>query len=565
MKQLSFILIAFILVFAHGWALPVDSLGTKKGNNIVSETKGITQVMDESHSVKFDTAIYVNPISLDFGQVVLGKTVTKTFRVRAFGLAGPLKLDLLLTRSLPSREKFTVTPTLITASQAARGATVTVTYAPNELGEDGGHIVISGSGVASKSVNLSGTGIATSPSPTITVNPTTVVIPEDSNSGKFTVIGSNLTGPLTIKCNNSNFTVSPTTITVAGAAAGKTVTVTCKPTASGNCSGTITISGGGADSKTIRVIKRYAAPEITVTPATLYFGTVVKGNSYTKSFMLTGTHLTGSLIVKSSNSNFIVTPTSIPKADAANGVMVTVIYKPSTTGDHAGTITISGGGASSKTIAVIGKCVAPTPIITVTPTTLDFGTVVKGTTCSKTFMVKASHLTNNLTISSTNNSCFTFSPSTITVSEAEAGKIVVVTYRPYSVGTHSATLTISCGGVSKTIILRGRCVDGSVMMGMIESDEENAEYCDLDSHEALMQSTDAIATSVNELSMDVKIYAEGQNIVIESAVEQSAIISDITGHAQSVNLQVGRNEIPVNCGGFQIVRVGHQTAKLMLR
>ena len=554
-----------MLVYASGWALPVDSLGVKGRDNIEFEANGINCVSNGSHFFLIDTALTVSPTSLDFGQVALGKMLTKTFKVQAFGLAGSLKLDLLLTRSLSSREKFTVYPTTITPLQALRGVTVTVTYAPNELGEDGGAIVIRGGGVQSKSVNLKGTGIAASPSPTITVNPTTVVIPEDSHSGKFTVIGSNLTGPLTIKCNNSYFIVSSTTITAAEAAAGKTVTVICKPTASGDCSGTITISGGGADSKTIRVIKRYASPEITVTPTAMYFGTVVKGNSYTKSFMLTGTHLTGSLIVKSSNSNFIVTPTSITKADAANGVMVTVIYKPSTTGEHYGTITISGGGASSKTISVIGNCVAPTPIITVTPTTLDFGTVVKGNSFSKSFELKASNLTGNLTISSNNNSCFTFSPSTITASEAEDGKTIVVTYRPYSVGTHSATLTISCGGVSKTIILKGRCVDASVMMGLVESEEENDEYCDLDSHEASMQSTDAIATSVNELSMDVKIYAEGQNIVIESTVEQSAIISDIAGHARSINLLAGRNEIPVNAGGLYIVRVGQQSAKLMLR
>ena len=73
------------------------------------------------------------------------------------------------------------------------------------------------------------------------------------------------------------------------------------------------------------------------------------------------------------------------------------------------------------------------------------------------------------------------------------------------------------------------------------------------------------AADVNELAGDVKIYAEGQDIVIETPVEQSAIVSDIAGHARRVNLQAGRNVIPAGSNGVHIVRVGEKSAKLMLR
>jgi len=73
------------------------------------------------------------------------------------------------------------------------------------------------------------------------------------------------------------------------------------------------------------------------------------------------------------------------------------------------------------------------------------------------------------------------------------------------------------------------------------------------------------ATGMDELAGDVKIYAEGQDIVIETPVEQSAIISDIAGHARRVNLQAGRNVIPAGGNGVHIVRVGEKSAKLMLR
>ena len=75
----------------------------------------------------------------------------------------------------------------------------------------------------------------------------------------------------------------------------------------------------------------------------------------------------------------------------------------------------------------------------------------------------------------------------------------------------------------------------------------------------------ASTTDVNELAMNSKIYAEGLNIIIESPAEQRAIISDIAGHVREADLQVGRNEIPVNASGIYIVRIREKTTKLMLK
>ena len=64
---------------------------------------------------------------------------------------------------------------------------------------------------------------------------------------------------------------------------------------------------------------------------------------------------------------------------------------------------------------------------------------------------------------------------------------------------------------------------------------------------------------------DSKVYANGLNIIIESPIEQSAIISDISGHAQRVNLQAGHNEIPVNASGIYIVGIREKITKLLLK
>lgn len=65
--------------------------------------------------------------------------------------------------------------------------------------------------------------------------------------------------------------------------------------------------------------------------------------------------------------------------------------------------------------------------------------------------------------------------------------------------------------------------------------------------------------------MSSRVYANGLNIIIESPVEQSAIICDVAGHSRRVDLQAGRNEIPVNASGIYIVRIREKTTKLMLK
>lgn len=73
------------------------------------------------------------------------------------------------------------------------------------------------------------------------------------------------------------------------------------------------------------------------------------------------------------------------------------------------------------------------------------------------------------------------------------------------------------------------------------------------------------STSVQEINNESRIYAEGNDIVIETPVEGTALVSDAMGRARRVNLQAGRNVIPAGASGIHIVRVGDKTAKLMLR
>ena len=129
----------------------------------------------------------------------------------------------------------------------------------------------------------------------------------------------------------------------------------------------------------------------------------------------------------------------------------------------------------------------------------------------------------------------------------------------------SGTITISGGGASsKTVSLTYRKGEATQICSVEpKSGDEggNNEFINGGSLDAMGSSM----TDVNELAMNSKIYAEGLNIIIESPAEQKALISDMAGHIREVNLQAGRNEIPVNASGIYIVRIREKSTKLMLK
>ena len=81
-----------------------------------------------------------------------GETVTQTFTVTGSNLTGNLALALNDANGV-----YSITPTTITAANAANGVPVTVTYAPTAFGDHNATVTISGGGAGNVAVNLNGT------------------------------------------------------------------------------------------------------------------------------------------------------------------------------------------------------------------------------------------------------------------------------------------------------------------------------------------------------------------------------------------------------------------------
>ena len=497
----------------------------------------------------------VTPSSLTFNDVVVGGDLkTDEFTVKGSDFTSNLNLTLT-----GATDVFSINNTVITPAQAASGQRIKVTYRPIAAGTQTAKVTISGGGMnETKTVNLTGTAIVRK----ITTDKSALIFSSQTVgkavSKTFKITGTNLTGAVTVKLNDKTgmYSIDRTT-----AAVGATVTVTYKPTkASTSDVASITLYGGGApEEKIVSLSGSAVVRKITTSDLNVTFYSTPVNQPVTKNFTVTGTNLTGSMTVKLTDASgmYSITPTTLP----ASGGTVKVTYKPTAKGSHTAKITISGRDAlESVTVNLKGTAVVPS--ITVSPSSLSF---TQGD-ASKSFKVTGSNLTGNLSLSLSGSSIFLLTKTSITASQAASGVSVSVGCIPKNATSASATITISGGGASsKTVTLSYRKSSGVVSINSVGPDSgDEAGNVDFTNGGSL-DVMNGFTTDVNELAMNSKIYADGLNIIIESPIEQSAVISDISGRARSVNLQAGRNEIPVNASGIYIVRIREKTTKLMLK
>ena len=497
-------------------------------------------------------AIEISSTSHDFGTHKEGDVVTETFTVTGTNLSDRISIVSALD------EGFTISPSM-DVGLPSTGGKVTVTFTPTSGGNYSRTFTFS-CGDAFAKLTVTGKCAA------VTTNKSALyfgTLPKSQTKTlDFTVTGINVTHDLTLTSSNSTiFEVNPTTITAAEAKAGKKVTVTYKPTVCNDHNGTVTISGQDIKNKTVSLSGKCA--NITVSPTSYDFGTRTKGQTYTTTFTVTGTNVGERIsVVSQYEEGFTITPTDLPAA----GGEVTVTFTPTSAGSsYSHSFKVSGGGITSSDISVTGKC--GTPYITVSPTSLSFTSA----SSSKTITVKGYYLTGSLTLTCS-GAPFAVTTKTITAAQAAAASGVSVTVQCNAPSVlqqpTTGSITISGGGASSKTVTLSYNPSGSEPseINSVEP-EDGGDECDNEefTNGGSIDLMNGFTTDVNELALNSRIYAEGLNVIIESPVEQSAVISDISGRAMTINLKVGRNEIPVNASGVFIVRIREKTAKLMLK
>lgn len=103
------------------------------------------------------------------------------------------------------------------------------------------------------------------------------------------------------------------------------------------------------------------------------------------------------------------------------------------------------------------------PVMTVTPTSFDFGSVIVGNAATRTANVFTALLTSNVTVTTAAPFSVSLDGTTYntTVSMPTTGGSLYVQYNPTAAGTHNGTVTLTSGTLNQTITLTGVGVDCS--------------------------------------------------------------------------------------------------------
>ena len=145
-----------------------------------------------------------------------------------------------------------------------------------------------------------------------------------------------------------------------------------------------------------------AAGQLSVSPSTFNFGSVVDGQTKSQSFTITNTGNASVTIsqVAASGTGYSVSGLTTPATVAAGGsASFAVLFAPTSAGNLTGSISLTSNGSNSPTsVALSGTGTAATaPALTITPSSASFGNVTVGVASSQSIQLSNSG-TGTLTI-----------------------------------------------------------------------------------------------------------------------------------------------------------------------
>jgi hypothetical protein len=304
------------------------------------------------------------PTALHFGDVVVGHTETLLVVV-----TNQSRVKITVSKVASSNSRFRVS-NLGLPKVLAPGATldVNVTFAPTAVGWVGGQITVV-SNAFTRAFSLGGAGVTT---PGVTASPATVSF---GNVG----VGASATVPIiltntrryrslilkSVQISDKAFSVSGVRFPLTLAAGQKVrLSATFRPTAMGLAGGSIFIPGPLVDIPLTGTGTSTSQPQLTVTPATLSFGSVSVGSSATLS---AGLRASGAKVIissaSSSSSQFAIPGAEFPLTiPAGQEVLVNVTFKPQSSGGKSAKISFASNATNSpasEALAGTGTSNAP--------------------------------------------------------------------------------------------------------------------------------------------------------------------------------------------------------------
>jgi hypothetical protein len=405
----------------------------------------------------------VSAASLAFGNLTVGSASTQPLTLTSTGSA-PVTIDSATLTGLGFTLSGVTFPATVNPGQSV---TLKVQFDPTAVGPSSGQLTIQSDSVPNGTavVNLSGTGSGAAnptPTPQLTISTASLVfgnVTLNTASTQPVTLTSTGTAPVTIDSaalTGAGFTTSgitfPATLNPGQSA---TLNVRFDPTAAGAVSGQMTLHSDSALNGTAVVSlsgtgTAAASPQLTISAASLTFGSVTVNTGSTQPVTLTSTG-TAPVTINSAaltGTGFTMSGATFPVTlNPSQSVTLNVRFDPATTGLASGQLTIQSNSSTNSTAVVnlsgTGTA-APSPHLTISAASLTFGDVTVNTAS-----------TQPLTLTSTGTAPVTINSATVsgagfalpgatfplTLNPGQSAT-VNVQFDPAAVGVASGQLTI---------------------------------------------------------------------------------------------------------------------------
>ena len=434
--------------------------------------------------------VTLNPTSLSFGSqtvntgsgarsVTLTNSGTAPLTISTIAISGVNPGDFAQTNTCP------LSPSTLAA---ASNCSISVTFTPIATGSRSASLTITDNASGSPhSAALSGTGVAAAPAVTLSRSGVAFgsQMVQTTTGAQSATLTNSGTAPLTISSiglggvNPGDFAQSntcPLGPATLAAAASCTVSVTFTPTATGSRTASLSIADDAVGSpQAVALSGTGVAPAVSLTPASLGFGNqTVSTTSGTQTINLSNSG-SAPLTISSiglggvNPGDFAQTntcPISPGTLAAATACTISVTFTPGAIGSRSASLTITDNASDSpQSAAVTGTGAAAAPAVSLSRTSVAFGSQLVNTTSGAQSVTLTNSGTAPLTISSIGqggansgdfaqtNTC-PLSPATVA---AGAGCTISITFTPFGTGSRTASLSITddAGGSPQMVGLSG--------------------------------------------------------------------------------------------------------------
>jgi hypothetical protein len=235
------------------------------------------------------------------------------------------------------------------------------------------------------------------------------------------------------------------------------------PAAVGSNSGTLTLTTNGGSSPAIPLTGA-ATTDVSISPTSLAFGTISYGTTKVVNLVVSNVGKIASLTVTSAISGTgaadfsVLTTGNTCTSGVAPGKTCTlpVQFKPAAVAAYTATLTLTTNGGSNPAIALTGTGATD---VSVSPTSLAFGTITHATTKVLNVVVSNVGTITSLTVTSAISGTGAADFSVLTTgntctSGVAPGKTCTlpVQFKPAAVASYTATLTLTTNGGSNPAI-----------------------------------------------------------------------------------------------------------------